>query len=203
MHVAPERGRRAFDPLVALNAAKEVFWRYGYEGASLTDLTTAMGINKPSLYAAFGSKQELFEKVIQAYAADDMAYARAAMEQPTAYEVAAALLHDNAIAVTRPDCPPGCLSIQGGISTGPANASVTEFLATSRLAGEALLADRFRRAVDTGDLPRDTDPAALARFLMIVTEGQAIHATAGVSRADLQASASLALLVFRSLSGAS
>ncbi|MFI5935784.1 TetR/AcrR family transcriptional regulator [Actinoplanes sp. NPDC051494] len=186
--------RRRFDPTVALARAKEVFWRHGYEGASLTDLTAAMGINKPSMYATFGTKRELFEKVIEAYAQEDMAFEREALEQPTAYGVAAALLRGNAIAVTREDCPAGCLAIQGGVSTGPANAEVAQFLATSRLAGEALLADRFRRA---DDLPPGTDPAALARFLMMVTEGQAIHATAGVPREALLEAAEIAL---RSLS---
>jgi AcrR family transcriptional regulator len=91
-----------------------VFWRQGYEGTSLTDLTTAMGVNRPSLYAVFGSKEDLFRKAFARYAERDMAYARAALDKPTAFEVAQALLRDNAAALTRPGRPAGCLSIQGG-----------------------------------------------------------------------------------------
>lgn len=202
MSTAPERGRpRGFDTAVALERAKEVFWRYGYEGASLTELTAAMGINKPSLYAAFGSKEELFKRAVQLYAEQDMAYARNALDQPTAYEVAAALLRDNVVALTREDTPAGCLSIQGGTACSADNAGISAFLAGSRLAGEAALAARFARSVDEGDLPAGTDPAALARFVMIVAEGQAVHAAGGIGRAQLEQSTELALRAFPRTAG--
>jgi AcrR family transcriptional regulator len=188
------RGRpRAFDVDAALDRAVEVFWRHGYEGASLSDLTQAMGINRPSLYAAFGSKEELFRKAVARYADVDMAYARAALEEPTAYRVAEALLRGQLDALTQPGRPCGCLSIQGGVSAGPENAGIAKFLATSRLAGEAVLTERFARAVQEGDLPEGTDPAALARYLHVVQEGQAVHAAAGVSREQLEQSAEFAL----------
>ena len=190
----PGPGRpREFDVDAALDRAVEVFWRHGYEGASLSDLTDAMGINRPSLYAAFGSKEDLFRRAVARYADVDMAYAREALEQPTAYQVAEALLRRQVDALTQPGRPAGCLSIQGGVSSGPANPGIAEFLATSRLAGEAVLAERFARAVEDGDLPVDTDPAALARFLHVVQEGQAVHAAAGVSRDLLEESAEFAL----------
>jgi AcrR family transcriptional regulator len=187
---------RTFDEDEALDRAVEVFWRHGYEGASMTDLTAAMGVNKPSLYAIFGSKEALFRRVVARYAERDMAYARAAMAQPTAMEVARTFLHDNVDALTRKDRPPGCLSIQGGLSCSPANASISEFLAASRLGGEIALAERFARAVDEGDLRADTNPAALARYVMVVSEGQAVHAAAGVGRADLEQSAEIAVRSF-------
>ena len=197
MSTAPERGRpRGFDTTEVLERAKEVFWRYGYEGASLTALTAAMGINKPSLYAAFGSKEELFKRAVRLYAEQDMAYARNALDQPTAYEVAAALLRDNVLALTREGTPAGCLSIQGGTACSADNAGISEFLAQSRLGGEAALAARFARAVDEDDLPAGTDPAGLARFVMIVAEGQAVHAAAGISREHLDQSTALALRAF-------
>jgi AcrR family transcriptional regulator len=179
-----------------------VFWRQGYEGASVSDLTAAMGINKPSLYAAYGSKEELFRKVVIRYAEHDLGYARDAIAQPTAYQVVATLLRENVLAVTRPDRPAGCLSIQGGTACSTENTPVAGFLAASRLAGERALADRFTRAVAEGDLPADADPAALARFVMIVTEGHAVHAAAGVSRGDLQQAAEIALAGFAAASGA-
>lgn len=168
----------------------------------MTDLTEAMGINKPSLYAAFGGKEELFRKAVARYAEKDMGYARDAFAQPTAYEVVATLLRENVIAVTRTDRPAGCLSIQGGTSCSTDNAPIAGFLAASRLGGEGALADRLARAVAEGDLPAHADPVALARFIMIVTEGQAVHAAAGVSREDLRQAAEIALAGFAAASGA-
>ncbi|GAA4563965.1 TetR/AcrR family transcriptional regulator [Micromonospora coerulea] len=193
----PQIGRpRAFDAEAALDRAVEVFWRQGYEGASLTDLTNAMGINKPSLYAAYGNKEGLFRKVVARYADVEMAYARDALTQPTAYEVAAAMLRANVVALTRPDRPAGCLSIQGGTACSTENAGIAAFLAASRLAGEQALAERFARAVEEHDLPEGADPVALARFVSIVTEGQAVHAAAGVTRAQLEQAAEIALHAF-------
>jgi AcrR family transcriptional regulator len=186
-----ERGRpRGFDADAALDRAVEVFWRHGYEGASLGDLTDAMGINRPSMYAAYGNKEELFRRALARYADEDMAYARAALEQPTAYRVIEAFLRANADAVTRTDRPAGCLSIQGGLAAG---SEIAEFLAAGRLAGERAFADRLARAIDEGDLPPGTDPAALARYVMTVSEGNAVHAAAGVGRAALHATVDLAL----------
>ncbi|MEU7589909.1 TetR/AcrR family transcriptional regulator [Micromonospora sp. NPDC049230] len=187
---------RGFDTDDALDRAMEVFWRHGYEGASLTELTAAMGINKPSLYAAFGNKEGLFRRVVARYADVEMAYARDALDQPTARDVAAALLRENAVALTRPDRPAGCLSIQGGTACGTDNAAIADFLAASRLTGENALAARFDRAVDEGDLAPEVDPTALARFLSVVTEGQAVHAAAGAPRAHLEQSAEIALHAF-------
>jgi AcrR family transcriptional regulator len=187
---------RAFDVDEALERAVDVFWRHGFEGASLTDLTAAMGINKPSLYSVFGSKDELFRRAVAHYAAHDMAYARDALAKPTAYEVARTFLRENTIALTRPGRPPGCLSIQGGVSCGSDHSQIAEFLAASRRAGEDALAARFARAVADGDLPAGTDPADLARYVSVVAEGQSIHAAAGVGRAALERSADIALRAF-------
>lgn len=190
----PERGRpREFDTEQVLEAATDVFWRYGYEGASMTDLTRAMGINKPSLYAAFGNKEELFRQVVQRYTDVALAYVREALERPTAFEVAAALLRSNVDAVTRPGRPAGCLTIQGGLSCGPAHQGVPEVLASGRLVGEHALAARFRRALADGDLPPDTDAQALARFLVVQMEGHSVHAAAGTGRERLLASVEIAL----------
>ncbi|GLW25347.1 TetR family transcriptional regulator [Microbispora amethystogenes] len=189
-----ERGRpRGFDANAALDRAVEVFWRRGYEGASLSDLTEAMGINRPSLYAAYGNKEELFRRAVARYAEADMAYAREALAEPTAYQVIARFLRANADALTRTDRPPGCLSIQGGLSDGSDGGSVAQFLAASRLAGERALAERLVRAVDEGDLPAGTDPVALARYVMVVSEGNAVHAAAGADRAGLHATVDIAL----------
>ena len=187
---------RTFDEEEALDRAVEVFWRHGYEGTTLGDLTAAMGVNKPSLYAVFGSKAELFRKVIHRYAERDMAYARTALAEPTAFDVAEAFLRENAKALTRNDRPAGCLTIQGGLSCGRDNSAVSGFLAASRLAGEVALAGRFRTALAEGDLPPATDPDALARYIMVFSEGQAVHAAAGATLPQLLQTAEIALRAF-------
>jgi AcrR family transcriptional regulator len=194
---------RGFDVDDALDQAVEVFWRHGYEGASLQALTDAMGINRTSLYTAFGAKEELFHQAVARYAETDMAYARRALDEPTAHDVVGALLRDTTEALTRPGRPPGCLSIQGGVSCGPGNAAVSEFLAASRLAGERALADRLARAVTDGDLPATADAAALARFVMVFSEGLAVHAAAGVGREQLRDAAAIALTAFDAATGRS
>jgi AcrR family transcriptional regulator len=192
---------RTFDADTALDRAVEVFWQQGYEGTAVSELTVAMGVNKPSLYAVFGSKEELFQQVVQRYADRELAYFREALDQPTALEVVREYLERNAVALTRPDRPRGCLSIQGGLSSNPANSATTTFLASSRLAGEHALADRLTRARAEGDLPADADPVALARFVMVVAEGQSVHAAAGVTREELQQSAAIALRAFEQALG--
>ncbi|GAA5026686.1 TetR/AcrR family transcriptional regulator [Streptomyces siamensis] len=188
------RGRpRGFDADAALDRAIEVFWRQGYEGASLSDLTDAMGINRTSMYAAFGNKEELFRRAVARYALADMAYAREALTQPTAYAVIETFLRANADAITRADRPPGCLSVQGGLAEGGENGHIAKFLADSRLAGEQALAVRLAEAVASGDLPADTDPVALARYVMVVSEGNAVHAAAGADRRALHAAVDIAL----------
>jgi AcrR family transcriptional regulator len=189
---------RTFDEDEALERAVEVFWRQGYEGTTITDLTSAMGVNKPSLYAVYGGKADLFRRVIAHYAEHDMAYAQAALQQPTTLDVVRRFLRDNVLALTQEDKPKGCLSIQGGVSCSTDNQDVAQFLAASRLGGEKAFADRFRAAPE---LPAGTNPDAVARLLMTISEGQAIHAAAGVPRADLQQSADLAVKAFEALLG--
>jgi AcrR family transcriptional regulator len=176
---------RAFDVDQALDRAIEVFWRQGYEGASLSDLTEAMGINKTSMYKAFGNKRDLFDKALARYAEIDMAYARQALAAPTARQVAETFLRENIKAVTTPDRPAGCFAIQSGLSCGPANADVSATLARARRAGEDAMRDRFRRAIHDGDLAPADDPDGLARYIMTVSEGLAVHAAAGATREDL------------------
>jgi AcrR family transcriptional regulator len=190
----PATGRpRAFDEEAVLDRATEVFWRHGYEGASLTVLTEAMGINRPSLYATFGSKEELFERVFARYREKQLGVVRAALDQPTAYAALEAFLRTSVDGLTDTGHPLGCLSIQGGLACAPANARISEVLAAGRAANEDALAQRLLRAVQEGDLPPDVDHRALARFAMSLSEGFAVHAAAGTSREDLQAAVAIAL----------
>jgi AcrR family transcriptional regulator len=184
---------RAFDEEAVLGRAAEVFWRHGYEGASLSALTSAMGINRPSLYATFGSKEQLFERAFARYHEAQVASARAALDRPTAYAAIEAFLRSSADGLTADDHPAGCLSIQGGLACSPENARVSEVLAAGRAATESALVERLARAAEEGDLPDGMDARALARFVMALSEGHAVHAAAGASREDLHASVDIAL----------
>jgi AcrR family transcriptional regulator len=190
---------RGFDPDLALDAAVSVFWRRGYEGASLSELTAAMGIKPPSLYATFGDKAQLFQSALGRYVERNMGYVTDALAQPTAYAVATTFLTGNAAAVTMPGLPPGCLSVQAAVATegSPQLAPLTE----NRAKIQTLFADRFRRAVDEGDLPKDEDPDELAAFLITFSSGFAIRAADGESRKSLLAMARRALASFPTPAG--
>jgi AcrR family transcriptional regulator len=184
---------RQFDPDTALDRALDVFWRRGYEGATLPELTAAMGINRPSLYAAFGSKEELFRKAIDRYVERPGGYVREALAEPTARRVVERLFHGAVELLTDPEKPGGCLLVQGALACGPDAAGVCEELAARRADGEVALRKRFERAKHESDLPADADPAALAKFVTAVVFGMAVHATGGANRKELQRVVDIAL----------
>jgi AcrR family transcriptional regulator len=188
------KGRpREFDPDEVLDRALDVFWRKGYEGASLSELTEAMGINRPSLYAAFGNKEELFRKALDRYADGPAAYTREALNAPTARGVVERLLRGATEALTHPDYPPGCLGVHGALSCGEAAESIREELCARRGAYEVSLRQRFERAKAEGDLSADADCADLARLVMTVMQGMAVQASGGASREDLRRVAEMML----------
>jgi AcrR family transcriptional regulator len=184
---------REFDVEKALHRALKVFWHKGYEGASLAELTEAMGINRPSLYAAFGSKEELFRRALDRYAEGPTAYVREALNEPTARAVAERLLTGTVELLTDPRNPRGCLMVQGALACGEAADSVRRELIARRAAGEVALRQRFERARADGDLPADSDPADLACYLVTVMRGMAVQATGGAGREELRRVADLAL----------
>jgi AcrR family transcriptional regulator len=184
---------REFDPDQALDTALHVFWRRGYEGASISDLTEAMGITKPSLYAAFGNKEELFRKALDRYVDGPGGYVQVALAKPTAREVVEHMLFEAADAVTDPNNPPGCLAVQGALTCGEAAESIKQELMARRAQGETDLRQRFARAVAEGDLPADADAADLARYLSAVLQGMAVQAAGGATRAQLRKIAEMTL----------
>jgi AcrR family transcriptional regulator len=191
---APRRGRpRAFDAEKALDRALNVFWRKGYEGASLPELTKAMGINRPSLYAAFGNKEALFKKALDRYASGPAAYVGRALEAATARGVFEALLEGAIGMMGDPRAPRGCLMVQGALACGDAAESVRRELIARRLAGECALRERFERARAEGDLPAGADPGDLARFAVTVLHGLSVQAASGVGAEALRGVAEMAL----------
>jgi len=181
------RGRpRGFDRDTALRAAMLVFWQRGYEGASLGVLTEAMGINKPSLYAAFGDKEALFREAIALYEREENATAWAMREQPTARAAVESMLRDNADAYCNADTPRGCLVVLSAVSCAPEHESVRKQLAGSQRMVFEALRRRLKRALSEGELPADTDIPSLAAYCETVLQGLSLQAHAGATRARLQ-----------------
>jgi len=188
------RGRpRAFDADQALDRALDVFWRKGYEGATLPDLTEAMGINRPSLYAAFGNKEALFRKALDRYVAGPAAYVRQALEQPTARGVAEALFAGEIELLANPKNPRGCLAVQSALACGETASAVREELCARRKSLELAIRRRFKKAQAERDLPAGVDAAALAGFTTAVIHGLAVQAAGGASRKELKRVVEMAL----------
>jgi AcrR family transcriptional regulator len=184
---------RSFETGKALDAAMKVFWCKGYEGASLSDLTKAMGINRPSLYAAFGDKESLFRKVLDRYDSGPAAYVREALNQPTARAAVERLMEGAAELATGSDNPRGCLFVQGALACGGRAEAIRNDLILRRDAGEKAVRLRLKRAQAEGDLPRDANPADLARYVVTVIQGIAVQAASGASRHELRRAIQIAL----------
>jgi AcrR family transcriptional regulator len=184
---------RAFDADEALEKAMLAFWELGYEGASLANLTERMGISRKSMYAAFGNKEELFRKALRRYEEGPIAYVAEALRAATAREVAATFLAGAVNATTRPGCPAGCLGVQGALAAGETGQVARDLLAEWRAGGHGRLSDRFQRAVEEGDLPADSDPDLIARYVVTIGNGIAVQAVGGAAREDLQRVADAAL----------
>ena len=180
------RGRpREFSVEEALSEALRVFWTLGYEGASITDLTEAMGITRPSLYAAFGNKEELFKKALDLYERDKLAYVGAALEAPTARGVAEHLLQ-GAIDLQTGSDPKGCLGVISSTACGTEAESIRQEVLKRRASSDAALLRRFERAKAEGDFPDHIAPEGLMSYLSAVLQGLCIQAGNGATLEDLQ-----------------
>ena len=185
---AAVRGRpREFCVDSALTAALRVFWSKGFEGASLTDLTEAMGITRPSLYAAFGNKEELFRKALDLYEKEKLAYVGAALEAPTARGVAERLLYGALHMQTTGTDPKGCLGVISSVACGAEAESIKAEVIARRASANAALEKRMVRAKADGDLPEGIDPYSLVRYLNAVTQGLCVQAGSGASAGELRA----------------
>ncbi len=185
--------QRKFDVEEALDQAVLVFWRLGYERTTLTDLCEAMGINRPSLYAAFGTKEQLFHQALDRYASGPHAYESEALALPTAREVAEALLRGAVDRQTGVETPHGCLAVLGATTHPDTDSPVARALIDARAAGEDAVRARLERAQAEGDLPADADPAELAAYLRTVIYGMTVKAATGATRPELERVVELAL----------
>ena len=188
---APLGRPRAFDPKAALDRAMHVFWGKGYEGASLSNLTRAMRINRPSLYAAFGNKEQLFRKVLDRYMDGPVAWFGRALAAPKARDVVEQIFLGTARMAENRRVPPGCLLVQGALACG--SASAQKEVAARRVAAEVALRRRLQRAKREGDLPKNADPAELAHYVMTVVRGMAVQSAGRASSDQLRRVAEIAL----------
>lgn len=181
-----QRGRPpSFNHDEALEKALEVFWTHGYEGASMAELTAAMGMNKPSIYAAFGNKEELFRQALKRYLSGPVSYMQEAMAQPTARQSVEMLLTKSAELLCGCHSPRGCMIVQGALTVGQTGELIKQELVSYRQGFESMLKKRFDQARKDGDLPKDTDTAQLAKYIATIHQGMSVQASSGVKKKEL------------------
>ncbi|MEU8896366.1 TetR/AcrR family transcriptional regulator [Nocardia sp. NPDC048505] len=189
----PTRGRpRSFDREEALDKAVRLFWTRGYEATSIGDLTAALGIGAPSLYAAFGDKAKLFAEVVSSFAARYGGFMpRALEEEPTATAAVRRILREAATQYTRPECPHGCLVMSAGLNT--TSDEIADMLRALRNRNIEMFTEHIRADIDDGLLPADADPKMLARYVGTVLQGMSQAARDGASAAELTKVAEMAM----------
>jgi AcrR family transcriptional regulator len=196
-----KRGRpREFDECAALDAAMAVFWRNGYEGTSLTDLTDAMGINRPSLYAAFGNKESLFRRVMDRYAERARAMLEKCLVEKTARAFVECMLRGAADSAGNRKGLNGCFLVQGAMSCARESESIRREVAARRVSSVAVLEDRFERAITTGELPKGTSAKSLAGYFAAVLQGMAVRAADGADKAAMHGVVDFAMMAWPAMS---
>ena len=186
----------SFDRATALRTAMLLFWRHGYEGTSLSDLTAAMGVTPPSIYTAFGDKRRLFLEAVELYLSGPITSERIIEEATTARSAAAELLRCAALGFTGEGTPSGCLLATSAISCSPDSADVQAELSGLRRAIEARLRQKIDSAAESGELPDDVDASGLAGHVMAVIQGMSTLARDGAVRDKLLAVADTAMLAW-------
>jgi AcrR family transcriptional regulator len=171
-----------------------VFWAQGYEGTSMSDLTSAMRMSAPSIYAAFGNKESLFFKALECYRAGPGSYLDTALTEPTAERVARRFLHSAIDTVSGDDTPHGCLGVHAALAVSPRSTAVKRQVESYQDPGATRLAQRLEQAVEDGDLTPLANATALAHFLIAVVQGIAVQAATGASRDRLRLIADQAMM---------
>jgi TetR/AcrR family transcriptional regulator, copper-responsive repressor len=185
---AKRRGRpRAYDPQVALARAAEVFWKAGYAGTSLDDLATATGMNRPSLYAAFGDKRDLYLKTLDYYREESRALAHHALADSPTLRVFLKRFYDKALELYLTDGPRGCYSIGTAATVAAVDDGVRAFLADSMRTTDGFLTHQIEKAKQRCELSREADPAALGYLATATLHTLAIRSRAGLPRKELNA----------------
>lgn len=188
------RGRpRVFDKEEALEKAMMLFWTRGYDGTSMAEIIETLGINKPSLYAAFGNKEELFHKTLLKYASGPVAFVNDVTKEPTSRKVAESFLVKAADLLTNPENPKGCMIVQAALSASESADLIRNILIKYRASYEKTLAERFVKGQVDGDLSKEANPKDLAKFLATLHQGMSVQATSGATKDELLDMANIAL----------
>jgi AcrR family transcriptional regulator len=182
-----------FDKEAALDAAMKAFWERGYEGTSIADLTEVMGLNPPSIYAAFGDKKTLFQLAAKRYAEGPAQYQAKALRKPTLGGVIRALFRNTVEFLTDPEHPSGCMTLTGAMACSVEADSAKEFMAEIRRQNEAALRVRLQQARESGELATEVNIDDYARYLSTLLGGLAIQSANGVSRAEMKRIADIAV----------
>jgi AcrR family transcriptional regulator len=184
---------RGFDEDAALEAAMRVFWEKSYEGATMSDLTEAMGINRSSMYAAFGDKERLFRRAIERYRNGPMTFIKEALALPTLRGTVVALLNGSVNFLGTPGNPRGCLSLQGALAAGTDAEPVKDAMIEWRKQGEAAIKKRVQQAQRDGDLDKAINPADFTHYLSVLMSGLSVQAANGATKAELRRYAEMSL----------
>ncbi|PIL20798.1 hypothetical protein P775_07770 [Puniceibacterium antarcticum] len=182
----------SFDREEVLEKAMLAFWDSGYETTSISDLTAAMGVTAPSLYAAFGNKQELFLEAMRRYAGDHTALEQSMAEAPTARDAITEMLRGAAMLYTGETTPPGCLLASAAATGSPDALAVRDAVAAERRSVRDIILRRIAVDITKGLLPPDTQPETLADLAIAVTQGMSVLARDGADRERLLAVAEAA-----------
>jgi AcrR family transcriptional regulator len=190
---------REFDREQALLKARDLFWRQGYEGTSLSDLVAELGIASARIYKAFGSKELLFREAVASYESHEGGFADRAFSEEGSIRVAIKrLLNDAVMLYSRADLPQGCMVVSSAVSVSDENSGIKDWLAEHRLLRTQGIIDQLRAAVATGELPPQTDADALGDYFAAFLHGLSVQARDGVSHARLEAAVKIALLALES-----
>ncbi len=191
---AKPRGRPlAFNQDEALDKALKVFWARGYEGATMAEFTEALGINKPSIYAAFGNKEELFRKALARYTTGQVAFVGEAMKEPTARQVVEKFLMQAVDFFSDKNTPSGCMIVQGALTCSQSSSAIQQELIAYRKSFEASFGKRFDSAKEQGDLPQHVNTKQLAKYIATIHQGMSVQATSGATKEELLAIKEIAL----------
>jgi AcrR family transcriptional regulator len=191
---AKPRGRPlAFNQDEALDKALKVFWARGYEGTSMAELTEALGINKPSIYAAFGNKEELFRKALARYITGPVAFVGEAMKEPTARQAIEKFLLLAVDFFSDKSTPNGCMVVQAALTGGQGSSAIQQELIGYRKSIESSFSQRFDLAKEQGDLPQHVNTKQLAKYIATIHQGMSVQATSGATREELKAVVEMAL----------
>ncbi|CAI1604480.1 TetR/AcrR family transcriptional regulator [Serratia plymuthica] len=185
---------REFDREQALLKARDLFWRQGYEGTSMSDLVAELGIASARIYKAFGSKELLFREAIASYENHEGGFAERAFSEETGVRAAIKRLLEDAVTLySRTDLPQGCMVVSSAASVSAENSSIKNWLAEHRLLRTQGIIERLRLAVKNGELPADTDADSLGDYFAVFLHGLSIQARDGVTKERLLAAVNVAL----------